>query len=318
MKNNIVNFFKKFCFIFLPFSYIYYGLHLIKFYFTKPYRSKNKVICVGNISMGGTGKTPICIYINELLKKNNIKSVFMLRGYGKNIFDVVVANGNCGFDEIGDEAMIYQTISNTYVCKNRVKSLKKIKNFENNSTIVISDDGFQNNSFEKDFSICVVDGEKYFGNGFVFPAGNLREPISNLKNFDCVVVNGGVNIDLIKKYNKNVFVTKINITYTKKIISDVILVSGIGNNDKFYNSFVKNNKVNVIKHFKYPDHYSYSNDDIINILNFAAKNNCDIVTTRKDYVKIPNNYKQKFVVQDIKIDIKNNDLLFEIINEKIC
>lgn len=309
----------KFFGIFLtPLSLIYYLLHIIKFNFTKKYYSKNKVICVGNISMGGTGKTPICIYIHKLLKENGIDTVFMLRGYGKNIKNTIIANGNKKYSTIGDEAMLYQNLSNTYVGSNRVNSLKQIERREEKSVVVISDDGFQNNSFNKDFNICVVDGERYFGNGFVFPAGSLREKVKSLSKFDCIILNNGNDVSLLAKYNKNVFKASQNYSYTDKLEKDVVLVSGIGNNKKFFKSFTVNNNNNVVKHFEFIDHHDYSNKEILEILYFADKNNCDIVTTRKDYVKIPNKYKSKFIVQDLEIFIENKDLLLEIINEKIC
>ena len=252
---------------------------------------KIKTICIGNIYLGGTGKTSLCIKLNKILKKN-IKSCFIKKYYKDQI----------------DEQKLLENNGKLFLSANRVDAIKKAEN--ENFDIAILDDGLQDKTINYDLSFVCFNNINWIGNGMTIPAGPLRENINNLKNFKHVFLNGNLeNIDSLKKQinklNPNISIhlgkyEPTNIDEFKKN-EKYLVFSGIGNHHTFV-SMVKKNGLVVLKDLEFPDHYSYTKQDIKNILNKANELNCSVITTEKDFQKL--NILSDNKIKIMKIDLK--------------
>lgn len=255
---------------------------------------KLKTICVGNIYVGGTGKTPFAIKLHNLLKKN--KNVATAKKY---------------YPSQKDEEMLLKKKTNFLTASNRKKILelavkKKIE-------IVIFDDGLQDNLIDYNVKIVCFDSKSAIGNGLLIPAGPLREKLTSLIKYDAVIIkcNDKDPIKLIKSIKKycpriKIFKADYQILNLNKIdrSKNYYIYSGIGN-PKSFESILKKNKIKIAETAIYPDHYTYSNKNFVAIINEAKKYNAEILTTEKDYVKVPYKFKKYF--QFIKLDLVLSD-----------
>ena len=270
---------------------------------TKTFKPKIKTICVGNIYLGGTGKTSLSIKINEILDKNNIKSCFIKKYYKNQI----------------DEQKLLRTRGKLFMSSTRIDAIKQAET--ENYEVAILDDGLQDNSINYDISLICFNNTNWIGNGLTIPAGPLREDIKNLKKYHHVFLNGNLeNLSNLKKQilkiNSNINIhiggyEPINIHEFNK--TDKFLVfSGIGNHQTFI-SMIEKYGLNVFKEIEFPDHYSYTTKDINQILNQANNLNCKIITTEKDYLRLTSNQRDKIKFIKSKLQIIDEDNLIKII-----
>jgi len=264
-------------YLLLPFSII---LGLITKIKSKPKfsNSKIKTICVGNIYIGGTGKTSLTIKIKEILDKNNIKACFIKKFYPNQT----------------DEQKLLNTNGTLFINLKRITALDEAisKGFE----VAIFDDGLQDSSIKYDLEIVCFNNLNWIGNGLTLPSGPLRENINNLKFYENVFLNGNeeslITIkEQIKKINPNMSInsgkyTPLNINEFDKNQSYLVF-SGIGNHRTFI-EMLKNNKLKIVSDLEYPDHYQYSKKDFDEIITNAKKYNARIITTEKDYLRLEN------------------------------
>ena len=252
-----------------------------------------KTICVGNIYLGGTGKTSLAIKIKEILTKKNIKTCFVKKFYTNQF----------------DEQKLLKSYGKLFVANKRIDALNQAA--KENYAVAILDDGLQDYSINYDISLVCFNTINWIGNGMTIPSGPLREPINELKKYQHVFLNGNLeNTNSIKqelyKINPeiNIHIGKyepINLDeFDKK--ENYLVFSGIGNHGTFI-SMLKNNKFKISKEYEYPDHYEYKNQDIDKILNEASNLNCKIITTEKDYLRLKNN-KNNFKIKYIKSELK--------------
>ena len=259
---------------------------------SKPKKFQIKTICLGNIYVGGTGKTSLSIAINKILTQKKIKSCFVKKFY----------------ENQDDEQKLLKSNGKLFLSDKRADALNRaeIENYE----IAILDDGLQDKTINYDLSFVCFNDVNWIGNGMTIPAGPLRENINNLKNFKHVFLNGNLeNIDSLKKQinklNPNISIhlgkyEPTNIVEFEKS-EKYLIFSGIGNHNTFV-SMVKKNGLVVLKDLEFPDHYSYTKKDINNILNEANKLNCSVITTEKDFQKI--NILSDNKIKIMKIDLK--------------
>ena len=235
-----------------------------------------KTICIGNIYIGGTGKTSLAIKIKEILNSKNVKSCFVKK-YHKNQID---------------EQKLLSKYGKVFISNTRKQALEKaiLEKYE----FAIFDDGLQDQSIKYDFSFICFNSLNGFGNGLTIPAGPLRENINNLINYHNVFLNGnGEQTNHIKDQMKMIN-PNLNIIETKYISvnnkhldknEDYLVFSGIGNHGTFIN-MLKNEDYNVIEDIEFPDHYNYTKKDLQNIFSIADKKKLKILTTEKDYLRI--------------------------------
>jgi len=250
-------------------------------------------ICIGNIYIGGTGKTSLAIKINQLLKNKNIKTCFIKKFYSNQI----------------DEIKLLEKHGNLFTATQRIDCLEKA--IKEKYEIGIFDDGLQDYSIDYDLKILCFNNINWVGNGQVIPAGPLRENLNKIKNYDYIFINGNLdNLESIKKT-----INKINpksqiftgiykpSNIDKFELSDKYLVfSGIGNHQTFL-SMLKSNKFNIIHEIEFPDHYNYTQKDLEKIILKSKELDCNILTTEKDFLRINNhNLKEvKFIKSELYI-----------------
>ena len=293
-----------FAVLFFPIVLIIKTLNFLKFLLTKTHKLPIPVICVGNIYLGGTGKTPLSIEIFSILKNLNMNPVFIRKKY----------------DSFQDEADLQKQVGPVYQNKKRTDAVKEA--LQNKANVAILDDGFQDFSINKNLSIVCFNEKKWIGNGLVIPSGPLREDLSALKRASCVVINGKKNTDIENKiFSENkeakIFYTQYkpqNINEFKN--NQIIAFAGIGNPENFFD-LLKDNNIKVLKEKKFPDHYNYSEKELENLINEAKKNSTILVTTEKDYMRIDENYKKDINYLKIAVDIKNRDQFIEEIKKVI-
>jgi tetraacyldisaccharide 4'-kinase len=266
-----------FSYLLLPFSII---LGLVTKIKSKPRHSnpKIKTICVGNIYIGGTGKTSLVIKINEILNKNKVKTCFIKKFYPNQT----------------DEQKLLSKNGTLFSDLKRITALNEAitKGFE----VAIFDDGLQDSSIKYDMEIVCFNNLNWIGNGLTLPSGPLRESINNLKFYENVFLNGNEESliaikDQIKKINPNIDInsgkyTPLNISEFDKNESYLVF-SGIGNHKTFV-EMLKNNELKIVSNLEYPDHYQYSKKDFDEIIINAKKYNAHIITTEKDYLRLEN------------------------------
>jgi tetraacyldisaccharide 4'-kinase len=271
-----------------------------------------KTICVGNIYIGGTGKTPSSIKINEILKKLNYKTTFVKKFYAESLDEQLLLenNGNC-------------ILANP----NRLRALNSAIN--SNYDVAIFDDGLQDVSIDYHIKFVCFNISSFIGNGLLIPAGPLREKINSLKNYDAVLLNGNnedtTKIALtIKKQNKDIKIFESVYTLSDLDLLNkknrYIAFAGIGIPDNFYKTLVNNN-FQILEFLKYPDHYEYKEIDLKKINNLAKNLDAKIITTEKDFLRISQNKKFDFEVNiqfvKMQLKIKNEDNLINFIKTKI-
>ena len=287
-----------FSILLFPISLLIVVLNFFKRLLIKNKQSSIPVICVGNIYLGGTGKTPLCNKIFYILKEMNMNPAFIRKSY----------------DDFEDEANLQKEIGPIYQNRKRFLAIEEAR--KNKMNVAILDDGFQDLSVKKDLSIICFDEKQWVGNGLVIPAGPLREGLSSLKRADCVFINGSKNISIeeqILKKNK-----KIKFFYTKAEAQDinefkdknVVAFAGIGNPNNFFN-ILKDHKINVLKEIKFPDHHKYSDKQLEELIQKKKENNAILITTEKDYFRIKENFKEDINYLKIKVEIRNQDKFIE-------
>ena len=288
-----------FSILLLPFSYLYSLLVTINKLFKKEESFSIPVICVGNIYIGGTGKTPISIKLKNLLDDNR-KTIIIKKNY----------------KDQKDEIELLKKYSKLIVCEKRNVGINSAikKKFDT----VILDDGFQDTNIKKDLSILCFNSNQQIGNGQVLPAGPLREKLSSLRSANIIMINGEKNIEFelkLKKYNSNLKFFYFN--YKLKKFDEfknrkLIAFAGIGNSINFFNT-LKNNRLNLIREISFPDHYDFTDKDLERLSIMEDQNKAKLITTEKDYLRINPLKRRRFGFVSINVDIKNeNDLIAEV------
>lgn len=259
------------------------------------------IVCVGNIYTGGTGKTPLALEIFKITKSYGKNPAFVKKGY----------------DYLYDEIQMLDKTGKTYSDKNRKEAIKSL--ISDKYDVAILDDGFQDLSIEKDFSILCFNSRQLIGNGFLIPAGPLRESFNSIKKADCVLINGDRNIEFenkINKINKNIkiFYSKYKIKNIENFKNkEIVAFAGIGNPSNFFH-LLKENNINVKKTYSFPDHYNYSENDFSKII---GDKNMKIITTEKDYFRMNDRQKQNCDFVKVDLEIENKSEFVNLIKNKV-
>ena len=252
-----------------------------------------KTICIGNIYIGGTGKTSLAIKIKQILDQKNIRACFIKKQYADQI----------------DEIKLLQNYGKIFVNKKRIEALKQAAS--ENYEVAIFDDGLQDNSIEFDLIFVCFNKLNWIGNGFVIPAGPLREDINNLKLYNHVFLNGNeekteIEKNFIKKINPKTIIYESRYRPLNSEDFDksekYLVFSGIGNHKTFIN-MLKKKKFNILSDLEFPDHFYYKESDLNKIFLKAKKLNARIITTEKDYLRINQSLSKdiKFIKSELEI-----------------
>ena len=268
---NSINFLSV---ILLPFSLLTLVFNIFKSQVITENRFNIPIICVGNIFIGGTGKTPLSIYIYNLLKNKKFKPAIVRKYYPSHA------------DEINfTKSKVRQFFSD----RKRLISISKAIIKKNN--VIIMDDGMQDVSVNKDLSIMCFNSTDLIGNGFLLPAGPLREQLKKVNSCRIAVINGKRNILFEKKLKSisdsiEIFQSKYEIKNLKRLRGKKILAfAGIGNPKNFF-KLLRENGLKIKQEISFPDHYNYKKSEVKNLMLLAKEKGLKLITTEKDYFRI--------------------------------
>ena len=260
---------------------------------------KIPIVCIGNVYIGGTGKTPVSILLaNELT--NLGKNPVIVRKYYKNHTD--------------EYNLIKNSFKNLVIGKNRIESIRQAETSKYN--IVLLDDGLQDYKIKKNLNIVCFNNYQLIGNGLVLPSGPLRENLTALKNYHIVIINGEKNEQFEEKILK--INNKLDIFYShykpknldqfknKKLLA----IAGIGNPENFF-KLIENKKLKIEKKLIFPDHYVFSESEIKKIIRDAENNNYHIIMTEKDYFKLKHFNLKKINYLKVILEFENKEKLLD-------
>lgn len=278
--------------ILLPISYLVLVFIFLKKKLKKEIKFKIPVICIGNIYIGGTGKTPTSIFLAKELNKLGKKTAIVRKFY-KNHKD--------------EHKLIKNGFKDLILTKKRSQGIIEA---ERNYNTVILDDGFQEYKIFKNLNIICFNSNQLAGNEYVLPAGPLRESLDNLNRAQIILINGSINKkfeDKLLSYNKNLSIFYSN--YKPKNLEQfknkrLLAFAGIGSPNNFF-KLLNHYGLKIEKQLVFPDHYVFSPNEVSRIVEEAKNRNLEIITTEKDYYKIED-YGIK-EIQYLKVDLEIND-----------
>lgn len=305
---------------------------LYDYYIIKSYKADAFVVSIGNITTGGTGKTPITAAIANFYARKGEKVAILSRGYGSKLehrdIHIISHEGKICYeaDIAGDEPVwLAQNCPEVSVltCSSRVR-IAKFAVEKLGATVLVMDDGFQHRRLKRDLNILVVDSEKVFGNEKLLPRGALREPLKAIKRADKIILvnkNNDENVAVVKKelekrLSKPIFICKMK---TKEIVNEktgealkkqtsVLAFSAIAQPEQFY-AYLKYD-CKLLKTIDFADHHIYTKDDADMILDLAKKSGASaVVTTEKDYVKLKTVSDGDFYVLKLKAELDPEKIL---------
>ena len=304
----------------LPLSWLFRSISalrrsLYRAHILNSYRLPVPVIVIGNISVGGTGKTPLTLTIAQRLADDGHHPLIVSRGYGGTLQQQPVTSASTA-QQVGDEPLLMarRGICPVWVGKDRVATALAALQAHPQCDVVLCDDGLQHYRLQRDFEIVVIDGVRRFGNGQLLPAGPLREPVSRLKTVDAVVVNGGkaarneYAMQLSGELFYNLIDPKTTCTSDDLQGSRLHAVAGIGHPQRFFDHLAALG-LNAVPH-AFPDHHPYSAAD----LDFA---DCDaLLLTEKDAVKCAAFADERYWV--LRVDARIDSALIAHLLRKIA
>lgn len=295
--NNIISY------LLLPLTIITIAVNRLK-KLKKKFKPEIPTICVGNIYLGGTGKTQLVLKLNYLLSK--IYKISVIKKYYKDQFD---------------EQTLLDKYTDLILTRNRIEGVKKIKKLKKN--IAIFDDGLQDKSIKYKITIVCFNSFSSTGNSKLLPAGPLRENLSELKNYNAIFINGKKNdqlIKIIKKYNDKIKIFRgeyiLNNKKSFNLKSNFIAFCGIGTPENFFN-LLEDNKIKIKKQIVFPDHYDYKRSDIQELKELAVRNDCELITTEKDFMKIKKYKISKVKFTDVDLKIYDQPNLVKFIKDNL-
>ncbi len=283
----------------LPLSVIYLLIirlkKILSIFKTYP-KNSHPVICVGNVYLGGTGKTPLVKEIFKFLKSIGKNPAFIQKDY----------------DYLSDEMKMLEEIGETFSSKERRSAIDL--SIRKGHDIAILDDGFQDFSIKPNFSILCFNSKQLIGNGFVMPSGPLREPLNSVLRANCIIINGektNETLEFEKKIIKILEGKKLHFFYSKYKIKniekiqnkEIIAFAGIGNPSNFFD-LLKENNINMNKTYSFPDHHNYSEKDFEKILGDKSRK---IVTTEKDYYRMNDEQRQNCEYIEVSLEIEKRN-----------
>ena len=260
---------------------------------------------MGNIYLGGTGKTPLTIKIYEILKGLNFK----------------VATVKKNYSDQKDEQLLLKQKTSLIISKKRKDAI--YQGINQNYNVLVFDDGLQDIKVDFNMKFVCFKSKNWIGNGQLIPAGPLREKISSLKRFDAVFLNGSLgNFEKIENQIKTInldikiFKTFYKILNVQKYNLDLkyLIFSGIGDPSDFKNILLEN-KFKIARELVFPDHYNYSLKDLEEIQNIAKNESLKIITTEKDFMKIPEKFKKDIDYLTIDLVIRDEQKLTELLTK---
>lgn len=300
----------------LPASYIYRVITQLRTHFIKPVKVSAPVLCIGGLTAGGAGKTPVCLHIGELCKARGINAWFLSRGYkGKLQGPIQVKPSEHTAYDVGDEPLLLARVLPTVVAKDRLTGAQFAS--KAGAELIIMDDGFQNPSIHKDVSIIVADGTLMFGNGYMIPAGPLREPVQEgLKRADTmIIINPKNSLPATTRPILKVHTKPNDDAYALKG-KRVLAFCGLAYPQKFFVTLTAIG-AELVEEKIFPDHYQYSDAEIDALALMAKQHDAVLVTTSKDAARMNARSLSLVTVVYVTLDFECPDALIALIDKAL-
>jgi len=278
-----------------PISWVYGWAAARRIKTTDSYDSGLPVICVGNATLGGTGKTPVAIYLLKSFRRLGINAVGLTRGYGGQEKGPMPVHERHTAADVGDEPLLLARHGPVWVAEGRDDGARAARS--HGASVIIMDDGHQNPQLEKTLSLLVVDAETGFGNGAVFPAGPLREKLgAALVRADAIILmkpTPDYEIDevLTEQLSSKVVIPAYLAPAAAPPKGKLYAFAGIGRPNKFFDA-LRRHGADIVEEVPYADHYKYKDADIENLFLLASEYDASLITTEKDYVRLPQGYRR--------------------------
>tara|TARA_B100001123_G_C15146565_1_gene961769 strand:+ start:13 stop:1005 length:993 start_codon:yes stop_codon:yes gene_type:complete len=287
--------------------------------FSKEKQSELPIICIGNIVVGGAGKTPVSLKIGQMLIEAGYSPHFVSKGYAGLEKNNTLIESWHSPKRVGDESILLAEVAPTWVGVDRNRSFNLAK--DKGADCIVMDDGFQNPTIKKDFSIIVINGEQEFGNKRVIPSGPLRESINRgLTRTNLIIVIGKISNEIKEKIPSHIPIIYSSFTINNENKTfkgqKILAFAGIAYPEKFFNS-LRDQGAKLVKEIIYPDHHIYDENDLLNLAEIANKTQSILVTTKKDFVRIPKSYRSLVNTLEGKIEFEDENLLLEILSNVV-
>ncbi len=300
----------------LPFSIFYWLTGSLRRVFVKSKKLSVPVICIGNITVGGAGKTPVALAIGQILKDRGVNAFFLSRGYGGIVRGPLQVDLKLhGAKDVGDEPLLLARLLPTIIAHDRLMGAHYA--IQQGAQAIIMDDGFQNPAIAKDISLLVIDGTMGLGNHRLIPAGPLRETLkAGLSRATAmVIINPGAT---------NFSLSSAVITLTAQIRAqahnlngkNIVAFCGIGYPQKFFDTLTSLG-IETKACIAYGDHHVYSSRDWKYLQGTALRFDAILVTTAKDAVRLPNDWRAHVTVLDIALQFDHPDMLSALLDKAL-
>ncbi len=300
----------------LPLSWLYRAGFDLRAKTARPFKAAAPIICIGNLVAGGAGKTPVAMAIANILQQRGKSVTLLTRGHGgslrgPHLIDVQRHHAS----DVGDETLLLAACAPTIMAKNRAHGAKTAA--DAGAKIILMDDGFQNPTLKKDFSFVVVDGHFGFGNGRLLPAGPLREPLQQgLARADAFVLIGEDRHGLAPMLSAKHTLIRAHMELDESVNhirgQRVVAFAGIGRPEKFFRS-LREFGCEVKNATGFPDHYRFRESDLLALRAQADKRKAILVTTAKDYARIPEPWREGITVAPAHLVIEDEKTLLSLL-----
>ena len=286
-----------------PVGLLYALIVTIRLALSRPKPTGSILICIGNAVVGGTGKTPVCLALGNHAKKEGINIHYLTRGYGGALEGPVLVDPNRHTaNDVGDEALLLATVAPTWVAKSRGDGAARAA--AEGAELIVMDDGLQNPSVRKTYTLLVVDGSFGFGNGLPIPAGPLREfrGCALARSDRCLIVGEDRN-SVVAGIEEKLPVSRLELRPVDDLSSlagmNLVAFAGIGHPEKFFDTLRKAGLA-VQETAGFSDHHVYNEAELALLQRLAERHQAVLVTTTKDFVRLPDDFKAK--VRTIEVE----------------
>ncbi len=283
------------------------------------------VICVGNFTLGGAGKTPTCLMLGHILREDGHRPFFISRGYGGELstnVPVLIDSTQHTSAQVGDEPLLLAQVAPCFICVDRVAAARAA--VAAGATVIIMDDGLQNSTLTKTFSIAVVDAAVGVGNGLCFPAGPLRASLkAQILHIDAVVLIGKANPNITELAERVPAI----LTFSATLVPDAAIAeglagqrvyafAGIGRPEKFF-ATLRQTGADIVATQSFPDHHQFSAKDLESLAKIAKSRGIIPVTTQKDAMRLPPKLRDNVVALPVTLKLDQPLNFLEQVQKKI-
>ena len=301
-----------------PAAWIYAAITHRRLRRTVPQRVDARIICVGNIGVGGTGKSPVVAYLRTYIQAATQDRVASLsRGYGGRLTGPLkVRPETHTAQDVGDEPLMLAQLGESWIGADRARAGLLMR--EEGVKVIVMDDGHQNPGLAKDLSLIVVDSARGFGNGYVIPKGPLREPIAEgLARADAVILMGTAEMpQALRTFERPIFRAEIKpVAPPPKL--PLVAFAGIGRPEKFFDSLTQAGG-DVRDAVPFPDHHVFSAQDLQYLRDLASDHGASLITTEKDYVRLSADQRSDMLSFPVEIQFENPDMLHQLIDQTLA